>query len=242
MNNIILKAKGVRQATREEVMLYQPAEFTASYTPISNKELIMTSLETLDKCNFKVVNEFYKVDSTNQKMVGGLIINSGDSDYNMMLGLKNSGDKSMSAAFALGLNVLICSNSSVIGEEMMVRKHTGKANLEIKEALKVGIEKLEIQYSKIKTDFDKLKEIEITKKTTASLIGQLYLTERIITQQQLALVRDEMNNETYDYGIKDSAYNLYQNITNSLKISHPVNFFKNHAQLHDFFVDEFDLV
>jgi len=242
MNNIILKAKGVKQFTRDEVIECMPLQATQTYTPISNRELIMTSLEVLDKCNFTVVNEFYKMDSSRQKMVGGLIVHSGDSDYNMMLGLKNSGDKSMSAAYTMGMSILVCSNSSVSGEEMMIRKHTGNANVEIKKALTESVLKLETQYSKIKADFERLKEIEVTKKTCASLVGQMYLNENIITQQQLALVRDELLNESYNYGVKDSAYNLYQNITNSLKVSHPVNFFKNHVQLHDFFVNEFELV
>ena len=163
---------------------------------------------------------------------------------NMMFGYKNSYDKSMSAAYALGAQIMICSNSAVNGDEMLMRKHTGKANEDIKKSITEGIKRMGDNFRKIESDFSYLKEVEITKKTCAELIGDLYINEQIITSHQLSLLKQIQNGEVenYNYGIENTAFNLYQDISHSLKSSHPLKYISNHANLHRYFINEFGIL
>jgi hypothetical protein len=238
----MLKAKGVKQIDRNQLLSIGTPDATSSYCPISNYEIVNTALEELDRQGFRLKSEFHKTDSSMSKFVGGFIVSGGDSEMDLMFGYKNSYDKSMSAAYALGVSVMICSNSAVRGEEMMIRKHTGEANIVLKKAISEGITRLGDNFNYIKNDFNKLKEIDVTKKTMASLIGQLYLNEEIIKSHQLSILKKELEEESYIYGVENTAYNLYQDITHSLKNSHPTSFIKDHANLHRFFVNEFGLL
>ena len=242
MHSLMLKAKGVKQIDRGQLLSIETPDATSSYCPISNYEIVNTALEELDRQGFRLKSEFHKTDSSMNKFVGGFIVSGGDSEMDLMFGYKNSYDKSMSAAYALGVSVMICSNSAVRGEEMMIRKHTGEANIVLKKAISEGINRLGDNFNFIKNDFNKLKEIEITKKTVASLIGQLYLNEEVIKSHQLSILKKEFEEESYNYGVENTAYNLYQGITHSLKNSHPTNYIKDHANLHRFFVNEFGLL
>ena len=142
MNNIMLKAKGVRQIDRTQLFGIEIPEQTVSYCPISNKEIVETALEELFKNGFTVTSEFHKTDGSFSKFAGGFVIENNDSEMDLMFGYKNSYDKSMTAAYALGVQILICSNSAVRGDEMMIRKHTGDANNILKTSISEGIKRL----------------------------------------------------------------------------------------------------
>src|SRR6478736_6841825 len=129
MNNIILKAKGVKEVSRQEMINFGIPGKTSSYTPISNEEIINTALEQISKQGLRLKSEFYKTDGSKHKFVGGFTISSqGNSEMDMFFGLKNSYDRSMSAAYSSGAKIFICSNSSVRGEQSLIRKHNGNAD------------------------------------------------------------------------------------------------------------------
>ena len=238
MNKIIFKEKGVKQITRNESLLLDVPEATVSYCPISNKEVIYTALEELDKNGFTIKSEFHKTDSSKNKFVGAFIVSGGNSEMDIMFGYKNSYDRSMSAAFAMGANIMICSNSVVTGEVAMIRKHTGTANTDLKVGIKEGVKRLGDNFISIEKQLEEMKSKEVTKRICASLVGRLFLEEEIITAQQLAIIKKELKVESFDYKIKDSMYNLYQAVTHSMKVSHPRNYLKDHINAHSFFVNE----
>lgn len=238
MNNLILKARGVKNITRSEAIDISMPQKTDSYTPISNEQIINTSLEAFAKEGLKVKSELYKTDASRSKFVGGFTISSGNSEIDMFMGWKNSIDKSMSAAYGLGAQVFICSNSSVRAEQSLIRKHTGSADKIITIGLTEGIKRLGDNFRQIEKEFERMKEIEVSKKTYASLIGQLYLEQNIITAHQLAVIKGEMDVESYDYGVTDTLFNVYQAVTHSLKSAHPTYWLNSHLDAHKFFVNE----
>ncbi len=215
---------------------------TDSYTPITNKEIILTSLEEFQKQGLKVKSELYKADATNSKFVGGFTLNSGNGEMDMFMGWKNSIDKSMSAAYGLGASVFICSNSAVKAEFSLIRRHTGDADKVLKVGLIEGIKKLGDNFRQMEKEFQRMKELEVTKKTYSELIGRLYLDEEVITAHQLSVIKGEMGIESFDYGVKDSLYNVYQAVTHSLKSSHPTFWLNSHLETHKFFVNEAGLL
>ena len=237
MNSVMLKAKGVKQISRNEMLSFSVPSATDSYCPISNAEIIETALENFDKNGFKVKSEFNKCDGSMQKFVGGFVISGGNSEADLMFGWKNSYDYSMSAAYALGAQIIVCSNSVVRGDQSLIRKHTGTANRVISYGISEGIKRLGDNFQKLEKELQIMKEIEITKTIAASLIGRLYLEEEIITSHQLSILKKEFNHESFDYGVKGSMFNLYQAVTHSLKTSHPTQFLNSHLDAHTFFTN-----
>lgn len=239
MSNIILKAKGVKEITRQETVSYPIPPATESYCPISNRQIIDTVLEQLGKNNFELKSEFHKRDGSCNKFVGGFVIKSNNSDMDLLLGYKNSYDRSMSAAFALGAKIMICSNSVVTGEISMIRRHTGKADEIITSAISRGIEQLGNNFiQNLETQFSHMKEILVDKRAISELIGRLYLEQEIISAHQLSILKREINGESFEYGVKGTLYNLYQAVTHSLKTSHPSRWMDDHIEAHKFFTNE----
>lgn len=242
MNKIIFKEKGVKEITRQESLILEAPAATLSYCPISNKEVIYTALEELDKNGFTIKSEFHKTDSSKNKFVGAFIVSGGNKEMDVMFGYKNSYDKSMSAAFAMGANIMICSNSVVTGEVAMIRKHTGTASTDLKLGIREGVKRLGDNFISIEKQLEEMKSKEITKRIQSELIGRLFLEEETITSQQLSIIKKELKIESFNYGIKDSMYNLYQAVTHSMKVSHPRTYLKDHIDAHSFFVEASGMV
>lgn len=238
---LLLKAKGVKQVTRNEILNYKLPLATESYTPVSNQLIIETALEQLEKQRFQVLGEFYK-QSTQTKFVGGLVLDGShiNPDYNFEFAFKNSYDKSMSAGLGLGTNVFICSNSAVSAEFMLKRIHTGNADSIVKHFIIESIKELNDTYLTITKQLESWKEIPTTKRLCAETVGRLALEDRIISPHQFATIRQEFDVESFNYGIEGTLYNLYQACTHALKSEPPLTFIQTHARLHQFFQNNFN--
>lgn len=238
---LLLKAPGVKQVTRNEMLDYLIPESTVSYTPVSNELIIDTALEEFDKQGFIVTGEFYK-QATQNKFVGGFTLDGSSikPGYDFEFAFKNSYDKSMSAGIGLGASVFICSNSSINAEQILKRVHTGNADKVIKEFIQESIKVMYDTYVEITDELDSWKDIPTTKRLCAETVGRLMLEERIISPNQFAVVRKEFDMESFDYGVENSIYNLYQACTHALKSEHPTSFIQTHAKLHQFFTNNFN--
>lgn len=238
---LLLKAPGVKQVTRNEILGYQVPTPTVSYTPVSNQLIIETALEQFDKEGFKVTGEFYK-QATHSKFVGGIILDGShiNPEYDFEFAFKNSYDRTMSVGIGLGSNVFVCSNGSISSEYVLKRIHTGNADSVTKTYISESIKELYDHYIQITDQLDGWKQIPTTKRLCAEVVGRLMLEERIISPNQFATIRKEFDMESFDYGVENSIYNLYQACTHALKSEHPTTFIATHAELHNFFVTNFN--
>ena len=84
---------------------------------------------------------------------------------------------------------------------------------------------------------DAMKQIEITRRTKAELIGRMMLEEQFITSTQLNIIGRELNKPTHDYGAQDSLWELYNYTTFAMKEIHPSLWMDNHIRAHKFFTD-----
>jgi len=83
-----------------------------------------------------------------------------------------------------------------------------------------------------------MKQIELTKRTKAELIGRMMIEEEFIQSTQLNIIKRELNKPTHDYGAQDSLWELYNFATFAMKEAHPGMWMQNHMDAHKFFVNE----
>ena len=85
---------------------------------------------------------------------------------------------------------------------------------------------------------ERMKEIEVTRRTKAELIGRLYLEEQLINSTQMNIIGRELDHPTHDYGAPGSLWELYNYTTFSMKELHPSTWMQSHQRAHSFFVNE----
>lgn len=221
--------------TEEELCLLPIPEETNTYTPISHKEIIESIKEQLDKKGFSIRTSNYKSDASGQKLIGLYGIEHSDSELNLMMGFRNSYDKTMSAGIVLGAQVIVCENGMISGDIRVVRKHSGEANIIINTGILESINRFEEEFRTMQTDRDLMKDITLNIQQKAEALGRMYIEKGIISQTQLGAIKNEFS-DSKDFR-DNTLWSFYNNITESLKSEHPSTYIEKHIKLHHFIKD-----
>ena len=213
---------------------------TKTYKPISHQQLIDLTLESIHQAGFDLDKETYSTAREGNVANGRYTItNVADSEMQLQIGWQNSYDKSMSLKFAIGTSIFICQNGCVSGDYGAFRKkHQGEIQTFTPNAITEYIKQAGDAFQKIQSDRENMKDVELTKRTTAELIGRMIIEENIIESTQLNIIRGQMDSPSFDYGAPNSLWELYQHTTYAMKEVHPSLWMRNHTNAHTFFVNE----
>lgn len=213
---------------------------TRTYKPVSHRMLDEVVRDTLDSTGFAISSAEYSSAKDAKIATARYTINSiSDADMGLQIGWQNSYNKQLTLKFAIGSRVFICENGMVVGNMgTFRRKHTGEVLDFAPEAIERAIHRADDSFARMIVEKEDMKEIEINPSVRAELIGRLYLEKEIISAHQIAIIRDEIKNPTYDYGAPNSLWETYQYVTYSLKNIHPSLYMDSHIDAHRFFVDD----
>jgi hypothetical protein len=228
--------------TKDHVIKAPLPQHGSTYTVIPHSFVIDQTQKCLASHGLRVKHELYKTTKDGQIAQGLYLLDAGnDNEMGMMFAWSNSYDKSMRFKCAVGAHVFVCLNGVVSGDMAnWKRKHTGTADQETILTIQAQISKAQSHYDQLVEDKEMLKNITLSKRKQAELLGRLFADEDVITLTQLGIVKRELEKPSYHYGVHaDSAWTLYNHLTLSLKESHPSDYLTNHQDLHRFFVSEF---
>ena len=222
---------------REQLFAVPLPQETATYTPVPHEVLVNSIEEQLYKHGLGITKTQFNVAEDGQKMTSYYTLNRGNSDMGLMLGFSNSYDKSLPVKFAIGSQVFICTNGALVGEFIFKRKHTGSVVFDVNNFVEGAIEQVDTMFEQIERDFNKLKEVELTTRLTAELLGRMYIEDRILTSTQLNIIKNELVKPTYPEFKDPTGYNFYQHCTHALKEAHPSFAIKQLVKTHDFITE-----
>lgn len=217
---------------------------TQSYTVIPH-DFIITNVETeLKAVGLEIERELYKATIDAKIASGVLHLKQGDDqEMRMMFVWANSYDKSMRFKCAIG-GYLPQSQSIIVSANMgsWGRKHTGTADQETLDTIKHQISSADYYYKQLIRDKDNMKNIKVTDRRKAELMGILYFEHGLLTAEQLGIVKAEDKKPSFVYNSdKDSLWMLYCNIIFSLQKSHPRTWLDQQRLIHFFICDIFDI-
>jgi len=214
---------------------------TETYSPVGNGAIIDAIKEKLRLTEMKVLKTRIHSNIFGTRVTGFFDVEDirpreNPHGLNMMLGFRNSYDKSMSIAFVAGASVWICSNGLISGDLISYRrKHTGEVATELGEKIDIGIERMRSDFGRLNMEVDILKDFSLTRRQKSEILGVMYFEKNLMTSTQLTIVKRELTESKHFK--EDNAWSLYNNITESLKRSHPADVIQSHIKVHDFFKD-----
>lgn len=226
-----------------------------TYTPISNM-LIMDMINSkLNGLGLTVRNDNFMTARTNNGLVKGVIgtydIIADDNDFGQRLVFRNSYDKSMSFAFAVGTVVFCCTNGCIKGDYQYKRMHRGVITDESSSTQEAIIKNIDGGFTMLQASFEKtsvqlreLQQFEISPTESYDILGKLFFEQQVISITQLSTIKKEFENSKnfHHLGDKDfTAYDLYNHITESLKSSHPMSYISDHIKTHSLFEKVFNV-
>jgi hypothetical protein len=123
--NLLLHC-GAHHVERDDVRTAKTPDRTDTWVPIGHGRLLSLVKETLIGNAMTIVEEAHALTRDGNRYFGLLHVQNGNpSDkYGLVVGVRNSHDKSFSAGLALGASVFCCDNLSFSSEVVLARKHT----------------------------------------------------------------------------------------------------------------------
>jgi hypothetical protein len=159
---------------------------TDSYSPVKHMDVVNAIQEMLDKKNISIKDANWWSNKGGNQMIGKFNLDfGGDAEMGGMLAFKNSYDKSMALGFAGGGNVFICANGVVNGEIVLIRRHTGSIVEEVNDKITESIDTLDVRFQELISHREKMKEVELTSKQNAEMLGRMYFEEELLNSTQL---------------------------------------------------------
>jgi len=224
--------------TTKELIISAPVPAqTRTYKPVSHASLIDLTMDGITKAGFTLDKATYSAARDGQIANGRFSIrNVAESEMQLQIGWQNSYDKTMSLKYAIGTRILVCSNGCVSGDFGAFKKqHKGNIQEFTPSAIGDYIKSAGDSFRLMQKQREDMKQIEITKRVKAELIGRMIIEEQFISSTQLNIITKELSSPTHDYGAQDSLWELYNYTTFAMKELHPSLWMENHIQAHKFF-------
>ncbi len=135
---------GANRIDREQLERAATPDRTSTWVPIPHAHLLTHVLGTLERSGLTVVSEAHGLTRDGARYFGLLQVANGHAapDFGLVVGLRNSHDKSFPAGLVVGASVFVCDNLSFSGEVKLARKHTAHVERDLPQLVKRAIGQL----------------------------------------------------------------------------------------------------
>lgn len=228
--------KKIKECTKAQLIAVELPTHGDSYTVISHESVINYVYTELATAGFGVVSETFRATADGQIAHGVHVLQyQSDPELSMMFAWTNSYNKQVRFKCGVGAYVNQAGTFMVHGDMgSWARKHTGTADEETVETIKGQIKDAQMYYDQLKSDKDTMKEIQMTKRKQAQLLGILFAEYQILTTEQASMVRSEMMKPTHVFEDSSSLWAFYNYVTTALQSSHPKTWMEDQRVLHYF--------
>lgn len=237
-------AKRIREVTRDFLKAVPLPVQTSSYTVISHESVMDYVFTELAAQGFGILSEEYRCTYDGLIAQGIYKLNYGaDEEMSLMFAWSNSYNKQLKFKCVTGGYVTANQTVMLCGEiGTWTRKHTGTADADAIEMIKTQITNAAVYYNNLVADKEVMKQIPLTTKRQAELLGVLFAEYELLTTEQASIVRQQIDKPSFFYnGGKHTLWSFYNHVTLAFQQSHPKTWMEDQRMLHWFISNEFDL-
>jgi hypothetical protein len=175
---------------------------------------------TIEGQGFRVTNQAHGLWGDGDRYFGLMELANGHAadDYGLVLGLRNSHDKTFPASLAVGSQVLVCDNLSFFGEVVLTRRHTRFVERDLPGIVAQAVGRLSEMRTQQADRLDAYKQTRIKDRTAHDLMVRA-VDARVIPVTQLPMVLKEWRKPTHPVSTADgrSVWRLFNAFTESFK-------------------------
>ena len=220
----------------EELQQIPTPPATETFSPLSHGDFVKLIESVSDKVlrpqGYQIGDLQLTVAKEGQQLFGAMTFDKDRDDLKLSLSFRQSMDKSMAAAIAIGGRVTICYNMMIIGKEVVFRKHTGDVTKALKDKIVLTLFDVDDAYTGLQEDQARMVNVPMADDPAFGAFGVAY-AHGILTSTQLSRAVQEWKEPTFDHGAK-SAWSWYNTITQVYKGLPLATTMKRHRLLHDF--------
>lgn len=221
MQSNLMLHTGAHRIEREALEKVQTPESTWTWYPIPHHKLLDQVETTLVRAGYQIKTQAHGLTKEGNRYFGLLEVSRQDTpdsdEFGLVVGVRNSHDKSFPAGLVLGASVFVCDNLSFSGEVKLARKHTMRIweDLPMLTTRAVGL--LSDQRHLQENRFQAYKESEINDTQAHDLVVQA-LDNHVIPVTKIPQVLQEWREPRHEeFREGKTGWRLWQAFTESLK-------------------------
>ena len=229
------------KTTRNAVLAQPVPQATNTYGPVAHETLFERVESEIARNNWEVDDISYRGAMNNDVVIAYYTLaTKSNLPVKPMIGIINSYNKTRRVGIACGARVMICMNGMISGEATAAKVHRSKVMDHLDQMIHVTLGSLRKTFGEINKDINDFKEHRLDGMTEVShMLGELYVRDSILTPTKASVVKSEITDSVH-FSMKEdtesfNSWNLYNNVTEALKRSHPLNEFKDYHKVHDYF-------
>jgi len=233
--NLMLHAGGEELSLDELKKLPTPPA-TNSFTPISHYDFVALIQDTSDKV---LTPQGYHLDNVkvatvkdHMRLFGTMTFQKDRGDMKLAIGFRQALDKSMAAGIALGGNVTICDNMMIVGQEVVVRKHTGDIHGKLRDKIVLTLFDVDSVWNGIQEDHQKMVNVRMSDDAAFSHYGRAF-GHGLLGPRHFTDCIDEWKKPKFDHG-ENTLWKWYNCGTQVFKNLPMHKTMKKHRELHHF--------
>jgi hypothetical protein len=198
MVNLVLHC-GARQVERPAIETALTPAASDTWVPVPHDRLLEQVESTLAASGFAVMNEAHALWSNGLRYFGLLEITNGQAqdDYGLVIGLRNSHDKSFPAAIALGSAVFVCDNLAFSAEVTIARRHTRFIERDLPRVVHTAVGRLADMRGQQDERISAYKETELSDPAAHDLVIRA-VDAQVLPVTQVPAVLDEWRTPSHE--------------------------------------------
>lgn len=217
MNTLCLHTGG-KEVSREELIATATPEATKTWHPIPHNRILELTEQNLGGLGYTITKTQYAIHKDGNRFFGLMWLKNGTnySDYSLMVGLRNSHDKSFPSAIALGSSVFVCDNLAFSGEVKLARRHTINIERDLPNVVQRALGRLSDLRVNQDTRIEAYKKFDVSDLQAHDLIVRA-LDTRVINTCRLPKVLAEYRTPKHPEFKPRNAWSLFNSFTEVFK-------------------------
>lgn len=216
---------------------------TRTYKSVSNASIINAVKEEVQNFGYQISEKQYRLNRGGSQMSGIYKLETDDPEMSMMVGFFNSYDKTRRFGIGSGALVNVCFNGLIMADFVTMRKHTGNIREEMYTIIYNAVKSIAPQWDKAKEEKKFFSGIPIDHiDVVHELIGEMYLSEKILTSNQLSALSKSLSDTENPFHLIDNkelvegktAWDMYNLVTESYKSETSIAFVDKHVKFHNY--------
>jgi hypothetical protein len=210
---------GANKVERGQLALVATPERTRTWVPIPHERLVGNMLDTLGRNGLEVVSEAHGLTRDGRRYFGLLQVSGGgpEGDFGLVVGVRNSHDKSFPAGLVVGASVFVCDNLSFAGAVKLARKHTVNVERDLPQLVDIAIARLVDLRQTQEWRFAAYRQAELSEGQAHDLVVRA-LDAQVVPVTKLPAVLEEWRQPRHpEFRDGRTAWRLFNAFTETLK-------------------------
>jgi len=205
---------------RQKLNIVETPQPTQTWTPIPHWQLVDEVERSLVNTGFNIVNQSHALSRKDARYFGLFEITNGNNndDYNTVVGLRNSHDKSFPAGLVIGSGVFVCDNLAFSGEIKFGRRHTANIVRDLTGLVDAAVGRINALRISQDARIDAYKQAELSQTQADHLLIEL-LRARVVTSTKIPKILKEYEDPRHFEFREDgeTVWRFFNAVTENLK-------------------------